>query len=581
MVPETSPLQQPSCPAPEYVPRLLIELEPWPRVFLRNFLDLLFGRDARLLRLTSPPADFWDDVFVASRLPTRSFAESLLLHLIAAAVVYLGIIVPRPALTQARAFRRTTIAYYSISEYLPAVTAPAPAAPRPAPHRARKGAPRLARQEILSLPPRPDNFRQTIVDPVSPQLLRDDRPLPNLVAGVIAPPVPAAATQRQLHQLAAPLLPREVVAPAPRVVARDLAKTRVLPLGEVIAPPVQTSGRDLARLHVGVPTGDPIAPPPRAPGRDLSRDLARLQLPGRAADVVQPAASASGVVRRLDQVNVPTAATGAALPPPPPVVVPGAASGARLLAVGLEPATPRGPIELPGGSRAGEFALSPQGRADAPGTPDLSGDSSSEAAPPPGSAPAGSGVTIAAAPGARTASAVPTVALPTPPAAAHAALRPNLFASIPTRAADIARQTAPGAPPVQDEVFGPRKYYSMSLNMPNLGSVGGSCIVRFAEMKETSTGELIAPVATFKVDPAYPAELLREHLEGTVTLYAVIRADGSVTAVRVLHGIDTRLDESARLALAQWHFTPARKNGATVALEAVVQIPFRSRKLPF
>ena len=42
-----------------------------------------------------------------------------------------------------------------------------------------------------------------------------------------------------------------------------------------------------------------------------------------------------------------------------------------------------------------------------------------------------------------------------------------------------------------------------------------------------------------------------------------------------------RLDEYARVALAKWRFTPARKNGTPVELEAVVQIPFRSRKIQF
>jgi TonB family protein len=118
----------------------------------------------------------------------------------------------------------------------------------------------------------------------------------------------------------------------------------------------------------------------------------------------------------------------------------------------------------------------------------------------------------------------------------------------------------------------------MSLNMPNLNSAGGSWVVHFAELKENSgeKGELIAPVATQKVDPAYPAELMRENVEGTVTLYAIIHSDGSVGDVRVLHGVDDRLDTYARTALSQWRFQPATRNGTAVAIEAVVMIPFRA-----
>jgi len=119
----------------------------------------------------------------------------------------------------------------------------------------------------------------------------------------------------------------------------------------------------------------------------------------------------------------------------------------------------------------------------------------------------------------------------------------------------------------------------MTLNMPNLTSAGGSWIVRFAELTETHTGgELTAPVALTKVDPAYPQELMRDRIEGTVTVYAVIHSDGTVGEVKVLRGVDDRLDANAMSALSHWKFRPATKNGAPVELEAVVQIPFVLRK---
>jgi TonB family protein len=129
-------------------------------------------------------------------------------------------------------------------------------------------------------------------------------------------------------------------------------------------------------------------------------------------------------------------------------------------------------------------------------------------------------------------------------------------------------------------IFGDRKFYSMTLNMPNLNSAGGSWVIRFAELKGNDTeGELTAPVATQKVDPAYPMELMRRNVQGTVTLYAVIRNDGSVSNVRVLRGVDDRLDQYARAALANWHFRPATRNGNAVDLEAVVLIPFKPVRL--
>jgi TonB family protein len=135
---------------------------------------------------------------------------------------------------------------------------------------------------------------------------------------------------------------------------------------------------------------------------------------------------------------------------------------------------------------------------------------------------------------------------------------------------------------IEDAVFNGKRYYSLTLNMPNLSSVQGSWIIRFAELKDKpEKGDLIAPVAVEKIDPAYPPDLVRDHIEGTVTLYAVIRSDGTVGEIRLLRGIDSRLDENARIALSRWRFRPALKNGAAVDLEAVIHIPFRLKKLPF
>jgi TonB family protein len=72
---------------------------------------------------------------------------------------------------------------------------------------------------------------------------------------------------------------------------------------------------------------------------------------------------------------------------------------------------------------------------------------------------------------------------------------------------------------------------------------------------------------------------MRENVHGTVILYAVIHADGSVGDVRVLRGVDQRLDRYASEAVAQWKFEPATKKGTPVDVEATFQIPFRPSHL--
>jgi TonB family protein len=132
---------------------------------------------------------------------------------------------------------------------------------------------------------------------------------------------------------------------------------------------------------------------------------------------------------------------------------------------------------------------------------------------------------------------------------------------------------------VDHQVFGDRRFYAMTLNMPNLNSSTGSWVIRFAEMQpDPKQGALLAPVPTQKTDPGYPLELMRTNVHGMVTLYAVIHSDGRVGDIRVLNSPDQRLDAYAASALARWKFLPAERAGKPVALEAVVVIPFRVRK---
>jgi TonB family protein len=130
--------------------------------------------------------------------------------------------------------------------------------------------------------------------------------------------------------------------------------------------------------------------------------------------------------------------------------------------------------------------------------------------------------------------------------------------------------------PLERQIFRDRRLYSMKLNMPNLNSAGGSWVMRFAELDgNQEKGELLAPIAEHKVDPAYPIQLMRENVAGTVTLRAIIRADGTVGDIKVVNGADARLDQYASEALARWHFRPAMKNDANVDVEAIVMIPFK------
>jgi TonB family protein len=138
----------------------------------------------------------------------------------------------------------------------------------------------------------------------------------------------------------------------------------------------------------------------------------------------------------------------------------------------------------------------------------------------------------------------------------------------------------PSAQP--EQIFASKKVYKMLVNMPNLNSATGSWILNFSELSANTQGphqassDVSAPGPIRKVDPKYPPTLIKEHVEGEVVLYAVIRSDGSVDSIQLVRGIDDQLDANAMQALSQWRFRPATKQGAPVDLEAIVHIPFHA-----
>ena len=547
-------------------PRLLIQWEPWRRVILRNLADA-FRRKPAPLRLSSRPAPFWPDVFVSRRVSGRPYFISATYHAGAVAFFYLlpvlMLLTSPPPIAQPSASR--TITYYKLSEYLPEIhSALAPAKV------ARKGEPKFAPQPIVVTPERPDNRQETIVDPNSVKLLPHPVALPNLaVMTPILAAVPVAALERSPSKLTFPVLATPVIAPAPDSAPRNISRVKLpdVPAPSVIQPP---------------PVPDDV---PRKPG-EINLVQAEVEEP----KLPEPEQRASGGTETPASALAAKSETAAI--PPPPVITGGISSKTvgQLLALNLSPQVVQGPIDVPAGNLRGEFAATPEGKPKAAGTADVPASETRSASSGSGSAArAGfnpAGINVGA--GAGSTSAIPSggVVAQAPAQLDDPGSRasPRLLASLtPPRIMEMTKPPAAVASEqLEDRVFGGKKYYSLTLNMPNLTSAGGSWVIRFAELgEEPLPGELTAPVAVEKVDPAYPPDLIRNGVEGVVMLYAVIHSDGTVGDVRILRGIQDRLDQNARRALEQWRFHPARKNGAPVDLEAVVRIPFKARRLPF
>jgi TonB family protein len=473
-------------------------------------------------------------------------------------------------------FDRSSLVTYSPEEYLPPLDTGASEAPK-----TQKGDPAYAKQPILSVPREADNRSQTIVVPPDLKLDRDVA-LPNIVAtGAIAPAVPLDATRASslLSRIIAP--ETQVVAPAPDV---QFARDRVVQAAmksEVIAPPPQIDSHQ-TRGMTGPETAI-VEPPPELKQSTKSR-VGLMNVGPR--EVVAPAPQLTLAEQHSLAARGRGRLAGGGVQPvaPPPSMAASGGAGAsgRLIALGIRPVAPYGPVAVPGGNRRGTFAATPQGKLGASGTPDLAGsksnskgsgsrgnDSSGVNAKNNGSLPAGLHVGAADS-GVDDAREVASLSSSRTSSGARSGATGARAASAVSddKVTDVDRQ-----------VFGGKRFYAMTLNMPNLNSSTGSWDIRFAELAGgRKEGELLAPLATETSDPGYPLELIRANVHGTVTLYAVIHSDGKVGDIRVLNSPDERLDSYAAQALARWKFVPAERAGKPVALEAVVKIPFRVRR---
>lgn len=554
--------------------QFLIEPEPWVRVFARNVGDL-FRASPPPVWITAKPADYWPDALVHRPVAWRAARQSFLGHaLVVLAVYWINLAwLNQPEIVSIQPHQSSTL-HYELSEYLPAVT-PQNAKPAP-PRRARpqKADPEYAVQEIIVTNENHISTRQTIVRP-NPMMLKQDVPLPNLIVNaplpgapvvsnhplrelpLAAPQVAPPATQvaSNLHPLIFPPAATPVVAaPASPIAANH--PTRTLPLeGPVVVPPAPDAIARNQALQLPVQAPPEVAAPPTnvAAGRPVQA----LPIMTPAPQIAPPAPSS--VSRNLNSLGLPSADHTAA-PPAQPVSTGGSVREkelGQLLVLNARPVAPLEPVAIPGGNRPGEFAASPEGRPGATARPEIKPGNSTPATNPAGN---GAGNIYVSPPPAKiTANAVAP-----PPSPTTRPLTPDKTDSRP-------------ADRIDTQVFGTRRHYSMRLSMPNLSSSVGSWTVRFAELNATGPiGEdLSAPEAISKVDPAYPQDLMHDRVEGVVVLYAIIRSDGSVDGVRILEGVDQRLDENARKALQQWRFRPGTKNGQPVDIEAVVRVPFR------
>jgi len=550
--------------------RLLISTEPRVRVFLRNLRDLFYTPELPPLHIESAPSAFWPDVFVHRGLPWPRFFQSGGFHILTIAVIWAAsrFLALQPHAVPQPTFTHADVVYYTPSEYLPPLDTRSSNSPP-----AQKADPEYSAQPIISVPPEADNHSQTVVAP--PKLkLPQDVALPNIVAWSGNPRLP--------------------IAPAPAVPVSEISRLTPQMERSIIAPPpsvdrdIQDQSQAASRTTLQAPQSAVIAPPPALDAAS-NRRLGEMNI-GHSA-VIAPAPLLSvDEQHTLGARSAPVPKHPAQVIAPPPAL--GAAghshSGGGMIALSLHPAV-GAPPDPPAGNRRGSFAAAPEGHrgaSGAPGTSTADGKANGSGSAKKGTGELPSGLYV----GKTSADASTVAGDPTGKNPSANSVNPKLIAS-----ARPPRFTNPQAAEnklsePERAVFGDRKVYSLSLNMPNLNSAGGSWIVRFAALKpdslpghfpsaEASPADLSSPVATRKVDPAYPLELMRQNVAGTVILYGIIRADGTVGNVRVLRSVDDRIDHFASEAIAKWQFQPATRNGTAIDVEATFWIPFRPARV--
>jgi TonB family protein len=518
------------------VPRLALEKTGALRQFFSSLIATVHGPSAP----KKFPSDlyFFKDCWIDQRFPKYAFAVATVLQV-------LLVLFPPPiwnihSTRAVSAAPRSEITWYDPAKDFPAIL-PANHTPKAAPRRdAPKPLPAPGadafhpRQTILSEPLHPTHPRQTLIRPTAPQ----EPPkiltaLPNIVQ------LAGSQPERPKLQLTA----NELTTLRPKTPA-------ALHSSNVAAPEISALEKQTGAINIA---SSQAAPKPLLPVNPMSAPRAT----SRKADTTVAAPDFGGRAGENETLIALSATPGPAAAPP---AIPSGNLSAR---VSISPDGPK--PGTPGGTGSGTSAGGERSGGVGAHGPDgifISGgnntNSSSRSGLGIGQEPHGTGN-----------------ALPSRPIS-QARVAPDAGGSDPAT-------SKLGLSP--EKVLGSKRVYTLRVNMANMTSASGSWILNFAELNEATTGnyprtdtqDLAGPSLLKKVDPKYPPELRKFHVDGEVVLYAIIRKDGGVDSIQLVHSVDPQLDSYAMEALAQWKFRPAEKHGKPVDLEAVVHIPFRSR----
>lgn len=479
---------------------------------------------------------------VRKQISIRAMLGSCAAHVVAIGLLVLPIwgFLPTPAHDLAPA--RVQLTWYAGAQDLPKISLLTASSKADSPPRPRLAAPAAGatvfhpRQTILSEPVRVTHPRQTLVQPDAPPLPpKIASQLPNLVewTPVVQPPRP----QLKFAQSAsAPRIERRVV--------RDLD-----------APQIEDAKNDSRPLDIAAM---PETNSPRMPVAPMSASRTAPQR--RNANSLAAPAPEVGVNPESD------------------------ASLRRVIALSASPAPPAPEVRVPKGNLAARLAISP-------GNPHSASGVNAASVADADNSGGGKAIPLAAA------VSVSGGSLPAKSggigSSARSASRPLILkpmTTIPARPEPMSPRHKgpidlshinPDLPP--EALLEGKQIYTLHVNLPNLTSVTGSWTLHFAQLDDSApsraaTRVISGPAPIHTVDPEYPESVIKQHIDGEVVLYAIVRKDGTVDSIQLVRSVDPRLDRNAMQALAHWRFRPGTRDGVPIDLEAVVHIPFEFRK---
>ena len=446
-----------------------------------------------------------------------------------------------------------------------------------------------AEQEIISSPKKAPRRTQVVLTPVPAVDELPPLDLPNLIAVKLPPKrftTPPDLVRPGVTKIAAPSDLPDV--PTQQLEAAKLPAGR-LPARPYVPPPAQPNApRAQAKIEA------PSDAPEYVERPKLSSGLPAIRLPSRAfvpptpakpaeprkiADATEvPALTPSGLPSaNMPAVKLPSRAF--APPPPPPAQKPStvalpqmdAPAGDVTMAIaGLNPAATA--VKLPAASSPAQFSAGQTVRPDG-----ATSDGSGKGITAPdlyARAPNGGKDT-------KPDLLALTYAAPTSKEFMDDAMRRRQPSTSPAQSieapASAARSGATRVSNAPDRRFNGRDVYLMAIQLSNLTSYSGHWLLWYAARSADHPGldPIAAPVPRRKVDPKYTPSAIADHVEGHVQLFCVIGREGTVSSIELLRGADERLNASAEEALAKWEFYPATRNGVPVAVDIVVEIPFK------